>query len=391
AEKYKDSEFGPEALFKQGEMLEELGRNEEAARIFEQFAKEYPEHVLTEQAMLRVADKEFLQASFGDAIEKYKRILKTATDPAVRQEMLYRMAITYHNMQKYKESADVFEEILNSFPEGPHVAEAYLRIADYLVREGKDPVKAIESYSRAFETDPKGPYTGRALKGLALARYETKDYETATDLFYRLITEFPDTELNEKSYLWTAEQLFDAKKYDQSATVLDALLEAMPEYASPNRVRFRIAECRELAGKNEEALHLYQNIVEQAPKSGEAVEACFRMGKLYEALKQPEKAFEMYQQAANTNTGDTAAQARFRIGELQEAEGEYEAAARSYMRVAILFLHEELSPESLWRAGRCYEEVNALEQAKKAYSEAVAEFPDTEQAKKAKERLDTIG
>ena len=41
---------------------------QEAAGIFEQFAKAYPEHVLTEQAMLRIADKEFLQASFGDAI-----------------------------------------------------------------------------------------------------------------------------------------------------------------------------------------------------------------------------------------------------------------------------------------------------------------------------------
>ncbi len=391
AEKYRDSEFGAEALFKQGEMLEALGRDQEAARIFEQFAKAYPDHVLTEQAMLRIADKEFLQASFGDAIEKYRQILDTATEPAVHQEMLYRMAITYHNMQKFQESADTFAQILEAFPEGPHVAEAHLRIADYLVREGNEPVKAIESYSQAYQIAPKGPFAGRALKGLALARYETKDYASATDLFFRLVTEFPDAGLNEKTYLWTAKELFDAKKYDESATVLQALLQAMPGYASPNRVQFKIAECRELAGKTEEALGLYQSIVEGAPKSTEAVESYYRMGALYETMNQPDKAFEMYQQAANTNTGDTAARARFRIGEIQQGKGEFEAAARSYMRVAILFLHEELSPESLWRAGQCYEQANALEQAKKAYIEAVEEFPESEQAAKARERLAALG
>jgi len=189
----------------------------------------------------------------------------------------------------------------------------------------------------------------------------------------------------------TANELFNAKKYDEATTVLQALLQAMPDYASPNRVRFKIAECRELAGKTEEALQLYQGIVAQAPQSTEAVESYFRMGKLLEAMNQMDKAFEMYQQAANTNTGDTAAQARFRIGEIQEAKGEFDAAARSYMRVAILFLHEELSPESLWRAGQCYEKANALEQAKKAYTETVEEFPESEQAAKARERLAALG
>jgi len=211
------------------------------------------------------------------------------------------------------------------------------------------------------------------------------------DLFYRVVTEFSDAPLNEKTYLWTAQELHTAKKYDESARVLQALLTAMPNYASPNRVRFKIAECRELAGKTEEALQLYQAIVTEAPKSTEAVESWFRMGKLYETLNQPDKAFEMYQEAANTNTGDTAARARFRIGEIQESKGEFEAAARSYMRVAILFLHEELSPESLWRAGQCYEKANALEQARKVYNETVEEFPESGQAAKARERLAAMG
>ena len=57
------------------------------------------------------------------------------------------------------------------------------------------------------------------------------------------------------------------------------------------------------------------------------------------------------------------------------------------MRVAILFLHDELSPESLWRAGQCFEKAGSREQAKKSYEELVRESPESAQLAKAKEAL----
>ncbi|MCC6486848.1 MAG: tetratricopeptide repeat protein, partial [Candidatus Hydrogenedentes bacterium] len=87
----------------------------------------------------------------------------------------------------------------------------------------------------------------------------------------------------------------------------------------------------------------------------------------------------------------TAAKARFRIGELHEAKGDCDSAARSFMQVAILFLHPELSPESLWRAGQCFEKMNATDQARRAYDELIKEYPESEQAGKAKQRLAELG
>jgi hypothetical protein len=42
------------------------------------------------------------------------------------------------------------------------------------------------------------------------------------------------------------------------------------------------------------------------------------------------------------------------------------------MRVAIIYLHEELSPQSLLRAGQAYEAAGKPGQAKKAYEESFA-------------------
>ena len=122
-----------------------------------------------------------------------------------------------------------------------------------------------------------------------------------------------------------------------------------------------------------------------------AVEARYRMAQLHEAAGETEQAFALYEEAASTNNGDVAARARFRLGELYEGREEYDKAARSFMRVAILFLHQDLSPESLWRAARNYTAAGAPERAKKAYEEILRDYPDSEFAQKARAALDEAG
>lgn len=391
AEKYPDSEFGAEALFKGGECVAQLGRTNEAAKIFEEFAQKYPSNPLTEQAILRSGDADFASASFDAAIEKYKKILEKPADATVEQDTLYRLAITYHNKKDFKSSAETFQKYLEKFPTGRHASEARVRCGDYYLRDLKDAVKAIEFYNAALAADSKSEFAGRALKGVALARYETKDYDAACDLFLRLMTEFPKVNLNEDSYAWVGEKCFDGQKWDQAALAFKSLLAAKPDYPNPERVRMKIAQCIEASGKTKEAMDAYLAVVNAAPKSATAIEARFRIAQMQEKAGKKEEAFKLFEQVANTDTGDTAARARFHLGELYEAKNDFDAAARSYMRVAILFLHEELSPESLLRAGQCFEKAGSAEQARKSYEELIRDYPNSGQAANAKQALAKLG
>jgi TolA-binding protein len=378
AEKYPDSEFGAEALFKGGECVAQLGRTDEAAKIFEEFAQKYPSNPLTEQAI-------------DAAVNKYKKILEKPADATVEQDTLYRLAITYHNMKNYQASAETFQKYLEKYSTGSRASEARVRCGDYFLRDAKDAVKAIEFYNAALNAEPKGEFAGRALKGVALARYETKDYDAACDLFLRLMTEFPTVTLNEDSYAWVGEKCFDAQKWEQAALAFRSLLAAKPDYANPERVRMKIAQCFDASGKAKEAMEAYQAVVNAAPKSASAVEARFNIAQIQEKAGKADEAFKMFEEVANTNTGDTAARARFHLGELSEAKNDFDAAARSYMRVAILFLHEKLSPESLWRAGQCFEKAGSADQAKKSYEELIRDYPDSQQAANAKQALAKLG
>lgn len=391
AEKYPESKFGAEALYKNGECLAQLGRSEEAAKTFEVFAQKYPGNPLAEQAVLRSADAEFFRASFTEAVSKFKGILDANPTPNVKHETLYRLAITYHNIQDFKSSTETFQRIIGEFPDSVHTAEAHLRIGDYYLREQNDPVKALEEYQKSYDAAPKGPFAGRALKGLGLARYESKDLAGAAESFVNVMAAFPEVPLNQETYTWTGQWFFDQKQWDRSVVALESLLKTTPDYPNPERVRFKIAECRELAGDAANAIERYESVVSEAPASELAIEAKYRMAKLFEAQNKPEEAFRLYEEAANANTGDTAAQARFRLGELSEAKGDLPGAAKSYMRVAILFMHEQLSPESLWRAGQCFEKTGNSDRAKTTYQEVLDDYPNSEQAAKAKARLAELG
>jgi TolA-binding protein len=205
------------------------------------------------------------------------------------------------------------------------------------------------------------------------------------------MTEFPDVTLNEETYAWAGQRLFDQQKWDTAMLAFNMLLKANPAYPNPERVMFKVAECLEAAGKAPEAVTQFKATVDKAPESATALDAKLRMAKLCEAQEQADEAMKLYEEAANANTGDTAARARFRVAELLEAKNDFEGAARSYMRIAILFLHEELSPESLWRAGQAYEKAGSPAQAKNTYEELISDFGDKEQAIKAKERLAQMG
>jgi TolA-binding protein len=169
------------------------------------------------------------------------------------------------------------------------------------------------------------------------------------------------------------------------------MLEKVKGYPYPERIQFTIAECLDKSGAVAEALKAYQAVADAAPTSTKAIEARYRMGALYEKQKDVKQAVALYEQAANASGGEAAAQASFRLGELLEEGGEHDKAARSFMRIAILFLHETLSPEALWRAGGAFERAGKPDQARKAYGEIVSDYPKSPHLDEAKAALERIG
>lgn len=381
-ENYGTGEFSAEALFKMGECYAQLGLGDEAARSFESFTRQYPAHSLTEQAMIRSGDARFTAQDFADALANYKGILeKEGNDPALEEEALYRLAVTFHNMQDYKESSTAFHQLLEKYPEGKYAMESYFRIGEFELRQNKDPFKAIEAYEAALAANPDHALAAAIIQGLTTARYEQKDFEEAAAGVLQLIHKYPESPLPVEAYLWCAQWLNQAEREQEAIEVFSTLLQVYPLYEQRGDILYILGQAEEKLEAFDQAITYYKDAITTDPVPLRNAEIHNRLGKLYETRTEYEEAERVYEDATHLDGGEQSARARFNLAALYETRGDKELAARHYMRLAILFVHETLSPEALWRAGNCYLELDQKDQAHSIFRELINDYPDAPQVK----------
>ncbi len=379
--------YRADSAWQAAQTLYDLARFAEARDRFIGFTTEYAADSRLSLGLMRAGDSAFQLKEFPAADGFYAQAIEKSTGES-RGEALYRLAVARHNAGQGPQSVAAFEQLLAEFPAGPHTAEAHLRAGQYWLATGAEPLKAIPHFEAALTAEPEGAFAGDLTKGLALARYDAKDLDGAAQTFVQLIRKWPAVTLNESTYAWAGQYLYDKQVWADAAVSLQALLDHVPEYPDRPRVAFKIAECAERAEQLDDALAKYDALVAMDPNSAVAAEARFRQAGIQEKKNNTDGAIELYLQAADSaGNGDVGARARFRLGELRAGQGQFQEAAKQYMRVAILYLHPQLAPEALFRAGQCFEQGAERDQALKAYEEVIKEYPDSEQAAKAKQRL----
>lgn len=389
-QEFPDSEFAVDAGYKLGETLAQLGRLSEASGAFERFATAHPEHPLAADALLRAGDAAFAAGDFGKSAALYERMLERPRAD-LTEGVVYRLAVARHNAGDKAGGAAAFRQLIEQYPQSARAVEARLRVGQHLLREEADAVKSLEYFKAALEAAPEGPLAGEIIEGMALARFETKDFEGAADLLAKILVDHPDTKLNAETYAWLGQHHFDREEWPESIRAFEALLQNAPDYANGHRIVFLIGRAQEGTGNAKEALRRYAEVQQAAPQTPAGLEAQYRSARLLEAAGDMATAVVAYEQAAGANTGEWAARARFRLGEIMESQNKFDEAARHFMRVAILFLHDELSPESLWRAGQAFEKAQKPDEARRTYEELARDYPESDQARRAQERLSALG
>lgn len=378
-----EHEFTADSHYKRAECLALLKRNGEAAGAYNDFAVKYPEHALVGEARLKAGDQLYLSGDYAGAAGAFEALDAAG---AKDENVLYRLALSRQN-EGTEKAAGAWQRLLDSFPQSPHGAEALLRIGEFRLREGKDPVAALELYQKALDAAGDGPFKGQALRGLALARFETKDFEGAAELFARLIREFPDEPLNAAVYTWAGQHEAQRERWENAVSAFEALLSKYPDYEQAGAASFELASALDKAGRKAEAAKRFEALASGAGANGLGADALIRLAGLRESEGKGDEAIALYEKAANTNASETSARARFRLGEIYQERKDFTSAARHFMRIAVLYLDDKLTPESLLRAGQCFEQGGDVAQARSVYEELTKQHPESAQAGSARERL----
>jgi TolA-binding protein len=116
----------------------------------------------------------------------------------------------------------------------------------------------------------------------------------------------------------------------------------------------------------------------------------FGIGWASENAGNPREAMPHYAAVAEKHKGDTAARAQFQLGECLFALGEHDNAVRELLRVDILHASPTWSAAALYEAGRCFEAMEKIGEARAQYRAVQERFPDSPWATAAAERLAAI-
>ena len=123
----------------------------------------------------------------------------------------------------------------------------------------------------------------------------------------------------------------------------------------------------------------------------ELAEAYLWLGRARAARGEHDRAEAGYQHTTELSAGELAAQPQFRIGEVRRAKGDVNGAVDAFVKLSILYGHEEWVRRGLLEAGLCYAELEQPAKAAKFLNELVERFPASNEGKRARARLKDLG
>ena len=251
-------------LFELAWCYKEQGKNEEAAEVFRQLAKEYPNSDLAGEANYHVGQGLYEQKDFGKAVEAYSAAYSNSKDLGVKEKSLHKMGWALFKEEAYDKAEARFQQQIDSFPEGE------LRVDGLFM-------KAQCSFKKeAF---------GAALEGYAKARASLEAHpspDSISDSIRALI------------YLHGAQCLRELKKFDQTEAWLKIFVSNYAQSPFLPEALYEMAYCYQNQQKTDEALKLYSEVASKY-RTEISARARFMMGEVYFAKREFPKAISEYQ------------------------------------------------------------------------------------------------
>jgi len=410
--RYPKSPFREKATFKLGLCYLKTTQLEQARKTFRAFASTYPQSELAAKALGRSAEcglslarleaKPKLQkAQYEEVARDYKALVEKYRNDKLASDALYQLGVTYLRLDKHSEMIGAFERLVKDYPKHQNLAEAYYWLASENEKAGQDDL-AAEYFDRSLKLKPKGAYSDQAKYRLA-GLYFKKDPEDerAVNLIVQMLKENLQSNIPEETHLGAADLLLKRGKYDEAIEVYNLFLKKFKGKPTPRleKAYFGLGDCYFKQSKWQQAIDNFAKAIEF---NGEFLS----LSRLYSGishirLKKTKQAEELLGEVARSGVIELEPKAYYWLGNMRFALAQamqagqnkikqYNLARGEYMRVVILYTKSEVRPECMYRVAECLEQEGFSDEAKKELQDLINEYPGSEFAAKAREKLGNV-
>ena len=389
---------------KKGDVYCRMGKYEEAIRIYQTLADQFPPTHLAYKTGFRKIHS--IQTALDDLREQ-QRVIQDHKATPLATEAQFHIAELYrspYQLNQPERAIGVYEEILNQRRDTKLAAESRWRIGNLRDKVLNQPELAIEAYQKVVDDySPISLFAADALFQIGRIHQERGRYDGAVQAFEQLPRKHPDFWKMHAVFYWSGvcyEKLQDYRraidafqtflyaylpdldpiylgtigKYDQDPARVKTELEAKIQQLKLDFPSVEWDRIKGLIAANNyiDALPLTRQLIIDVPDSEYAQQARsqLRFIELHATIQQ-----------LQSTSGALTPYALFRVGKIYERElKDYEQAIATYRQLI------EAHPQSLWAAEAVYrtgvvyaEHLNDTEKAIESYQTLITDYPSSSQ------------
>ncbi len=416
------------SLYQAGEALNYAGRREEALRSLQRLVERYPNSRWHPEALYRIGAVHFQMQQYENAVEAYQQFLETYPDHRLAPEAQYGIGDSHYNAGAMEEAVEAYRTVLEEYPENPSANEAASSLFFALNAAGQGD-RADEVIASIAKQNPNANLEDRLRFHRAKAAYQSGDSEQAQRLFQEFVRTSSTTSLLPETYYYLGllyandDERTEAKNYLQQLVNQYPDSDVLPEGAlrlgdiymeeeayskavetyrtaaesdaisTELRAQARYGESTALLNldRSDEAKQILNRLLDEG--QGGPLQASARLGlaRIYEDEGRTGNARKLYQQVVETSDSETGAEALFRLGQLLRQQDNPRRAIQELDRMTSLFAgYPEWVARALLEQARAYRQLGQTGQAAQLYDQVAEEYPGTPFAETAQSEREAL-
>ena len=389
--RFPNDTLAAEAALTRGQILEQLKLPDPALAMYRRVIQQYPKSDSLPRALLLAAQLHDRLQQDREASELYQRLTQEFPQQADADAVLYEWGWVLRDLGQADEADQRFEQLRKSFPQSRFWADATFRLAARAF-DAQQYQRADTLLKELIDSTPPEDILQHALYLQGRVAIAEEAWPRVADIMGRLARRFPDGELRNLADYWAAEAAFRQERFGEALKQFNKLQTQVAGGGDSWQAMapLRRAQCLAHLKRWGEARGVAESIAKDFPKFDQMYEVDYLLGRCLASQALFDEAREAYARVLNSSSGgktETAAMAQWMIGETFFHQKDYDTALRQYLRVEILFAYPTWQAAALLQAGKCYEHLGNLQQARKMYLRVVEEFSETEYRAAAEARL----
>ncbi|MGE5796900.1 MAG: tetratricopeptide repeat protein [Ignavibacteria bacterium] len=294
---------------------------------FEQLLNEYQESEYNGSAQYFIGESYIEENKLEEAESFLKGAVENKRKNKYLDYSIYSLASLYEKTGDYENAVKYYDELLSYHKESSLAPSAQIRIGVCYFKL-KDYQSAILELNSPLLNDlPEDLYT-QSLYLLANCYYRVQEYENAEKTYLKIIQSYPTSENNRETRYGLAWTYFQENKYNEAYNIFDFLSSGDDSIAIKSF--YWKGEAKRYAGKESEALEIYNEFMKKYPDAKIASGVQYQMGVLSFNEKNFENAENFINDAMSSSDGRVRARAYTLQGEIELNKKQYDKAKHSF-------------------------------------------------------------